>query len=99
MKALVLSGGGAHGAYEAGVAAALLERERYDVICGVSIGAINAALIAARRTDDALERLWHREFPTQALDLFPHVPRLRRILNHVSRIGHGNAWRDAMGVA
>jgi predicted acylesterase/phospholipase RssA len=99
VKALVLSGGGAHGAYEAGVATSLLAKDRYDVICGVSIGAINAALIAAGRTDDALERFWHREFPSRALDLFPHVPRLRRLLRHVGAIGHGNPWRDAMGVA
>lgn len=99
MRALVLSGGGAHGAYEAGVASALLSREQYDVICGVSIGAINAALIAAGRSDDALERFWHNELPANALDLFPHVPRLRRLLNHVGSIGYGNPWRDAMGVA
>jgi len=54
VKALVLSGGGARGAYEAGVAKALLEREHYDMVCGVSIGGINAALIAAGKTDDAL---------------------------------------------
>jgi predicted acylesterase/phospholipase RssA len=99
MKALVLSGGGAHGAYEAGVAAALTRREKYDVICGVSIGAINAALMAAGRTDDALERFWHHEFPKYALRLFPHVPRLRRLLDHVGQIGQGSAWNDAMGVA
>jgi predicted acylesterase/phospholipase RssA len=99
MKALVLSGGGAHGAYEAGVASALLQREKYDVICGVSIGAINAALIAAGTVDNALERFWHTEFPTHARELFPHVPRLRRLIDHVGSIGYGNPWRDAMGVA
>ena len=99
MKALVLSGGGAHGAYEAGVARSLLAQESYDVICGVSIGAINAALIAAGKTDDALERFWHDEFPARAKALFPHVPRLRRLINHVGSIGHGNRWRDVMSVA
>ncbi len=99
MKALVLSGGGAHGAYEAGVARALLERDSYDLICGVSIGAINAALVAAGTRDDALEAFWHREFPAQALDLFPHVPRLRRLIDHVGSIGQGNRWRDAVRVA
>ena len=99
MKALVLSGGGAHGAYEAGVATSLLAHESYDVICGVSIGAINAALIAAGTTDDALGRFWHEEFPTRARQLFPHVPRLRRLINHVGSIGHGNRWRDVMSVA
>jgi len=98
MKALVLSGGGAHGAYEAGAAKALLEREHYDLICGVSIGAINAALIAAG-IDDALERFWHREFPSRALDLFPHVPRLRRLIASIGSLGNGSAWKDAMHVA
>ena len=45
--ALVLSGGAARGAYEAGVVAYLLEglvrdtgvRARFDVICGSSVGA------------------------------------------------------------
>ncbi|HVA33769.1 MAG TPA: patatin-like phospholipase family protein [Candidatus Baltobacteraceae bacterium] len=98
MKALVLSGGGAHGAYEAGVAKALLAREDFDVICGVSIGAINAALIAAGN-DGALEHFWYREFPAHALRLFPHVPRLRRLIGHLGAIGQGNPWKDAMSVA
>ncbi|HEU5478748.1 MAG TPA: patatin-like phospholipase family protein, partial [Candidatus Tumulicola sp.] len=65
MKALVLSGGGAHGAYEAGVAQSLLQRERFDVICGVSIGAINAALIAAGKDAGSLERFWREELPSR----------------------------------
>lgn len=99
MKALVLSGGGAHGAYEAGVAKALLERESYDLICGVSIGAINAALIAAGRQPGALEAFWHRDLPNQALDLFPHVPRLRRLLSHIGSLGNGKGWQNAVRVA
>jgi predicted acylesterase/phospholipase RssA len=99
MKALVLSGGGAHGAYEAGVAKALLQREQYDLVCGVSIGAINAALIAAGRTEDALERFWHHEFPANALELFPHIPRLRRLMHHFGSFGSGGAWQDAVLVA
>lgn len=98
MKALVLSGGGAHGAYEAGVAKALLQRENFDLICGVSIGAINAALLAAG-TDDALEEFWHSALPTRARKLFPHIPRLRRIFEQVTAIGHGGPWHDAMRLA
>lgn len=98
MKALVLSGGGARGAYEAGVANALIAREHFDLICGVSIGAINAALIAAG-DDDALERFWNDAFPAQVLDLFPHVPHLRRAVEHVISIGGGNGWHYAMRLA
>lgn len=48
MKALVLSGGGSKGAYQAGALQHILGtlRKQYDIICGVSVGAINAAYIA-----------------------------------------------------
>ena len=47
MLGLALEGGGAKGAYEIGAYRALTEMGyRFDVICGVSIGAINAALLA-----------------------------------------------------
>jgi NTE family protein len=60
-KALVLQGGGALGAYQAGVYAALLESDsKLDWVAGVSIGAINAALIAGNAPDQRVARL--REF-------------------------------------
>jgi NTE family protein len=69
--ALVLSGGGARGAYEAGVLS-YLRRElaedlgaqpRLDVVCGTSIGAVNACFVAAHahepaRQGDALVDAW-----------------------------------------
>jgi NTE family protein len=74
-KALVLQGGGALGAYQAGVYAALLESDsKLDWVAGVSIGAINAALIAGNAPDQRVARL--KEFwselssaPTQNLPL------------------------------
>jgi NTE family protein len=53
--ALVLSGGGARGAYEAGVVSwlrdalprALGRQPRIDLLCGTSIGAVNACFLAA----------------------------------------------------
>ena len=43
--ALVLAGGGARGAYEAGVWQALTELGvEFDMVCGTSVGAINAAM-------------------------------------------------------
>lgn len=60
-RALVLQGGGALGAYQAGVYAAARETQRPpDWIAGVSIGAINAALIAGNPPEKRVERL--REF-------------------------------------
>ncbi|SFO62373.1 NTE family protein [Variovorax sp. OK605] len=62
-KALVLQGGGALGAYQAGVYAALSETElEPHWIAGVSIGAINAALIAGNAREHRVDRLrefWH----------------------------------------
>jgi NTE family protein len=57
--ALVLSGGGARGAYEAGVVSQLYAQgEKFDVICGTSIGAINGAFIAQRPSADTLSAIW-----------------------------------------
>lgn len=62
--ALVLQGGGALGAYQAGVYQALHEEGMEpDWVCGVSIGAINSAIIAGNPPEKRLERLqifWDR---------------------------------------
>ena len=65
--ALVLQGGGALGAYQGGVYEALCEAGVMpDWISGVSIGAINAALIAGNRPGDCVAAL--REFWRQITD-------------------------------
>jgi NTE family protein len=62
--ALVLQGGGALGAYQAGVYQAMHEVGiEPDWVSGVSIGAANAALIAGNKPEDRLDRLtefWSR---------------------------------------
>ncbi|HAH10683.1 MAG TPA: hypothetical protein DCL48_11330 [Alphaproteobacteria bacterium] len=62
--ALILQGGGALGAYQAGVYEALHQANvEPDWITGVSIGAINAALIAGNTRENRLARLqefWNR---------------------------------------
>ena len=56
--ALVLSGGGAKGAWEAGAAAALIERGvPVSLVAGSSAGALNAAMLADGRLD-RLRDLW-----------------------------------------
>src|SRR5262245_13197466 len=56
--ALVLQGGGALGAYQAGVYQALHEGGMEpDWVSGVSIGAINAAIIAGNRPERRVEQL------------------------------------------
>jgi len=57
-RALVLQGGGALGAYQAGVYAGMAGRHKeLDWVAGVSIGAINAALIAGNPPERRVERL------------------------------------------
>ncbi|HEX9052013.1 MAG TPA: patatin-like phospholipase family protein [Anaeromyxobacter sp.] len=69
--ALVLAGGGARGAYEAGVmryvrgelADTLGAQPRIDLVCGTSIGAVNACFLAAHahapsRQGEALVEAW-----------------------------------------
>src|SRR5713226_3643345 len=59
--ALILQGGGALGSYQAGVYQALAEADLHpDWVAGISIGAINAALIAGNPPEKRVERL--REF-------------------------------------
>ena len=56
--ALVLQGGGALGAYQAGVYEALAEAKiNPDWVAGVSIGAINAAIIAGNEPAERVAKL------------------------------------------
>jgi NTE family protein len=62
--ALLLQGGGALGAYQAGVYEALTEADLHpDWIAGISIGAINGALIAGNAPEERVDKLrafWER---------------------------------------
>jgi len=61
LTVLVLQGGGALGAYQAGVYEGLVEEDcRPDWVAGISIGAINAAIIAGNPVGRRVPRL--REF-------------------------------------
>ncbi|WP_127903238.1 patatin-like phospholipase family protein [Solirhodobacter olei] len=61
---LVLQGGGALGAYQAGAFQRLSELgHQPDWVAGISIGAVNAAIICGNRPEErasALETFWHR---------------------------------------
>src|SRR5713101_614840 len=90
--ALVLQGGGALGAYQAGVYEALAESGIHpDWIGGISIGGINAAIIAGNPPNMRVDRL--REFWTQVTSDAPrHLfgwaeakgDGARNLLNHFS---------------
>lgn len=74
VRALVLSGGGAKGAYEAGAVTSLVRAEPFDIIAGTSIGAINAAL-AAQHDFDALRSLWGSIAARKVVQPLPVVAR------------------------
>src|ERR1700735_3427223 len=61
LTALLLQGGGALGSYQAGVYEALTEADLHpDWVAGISIGAVNAALVAGNPLEKRVEKL--REF-------------------------------------
>jgi len=94
--ALLLQGGGALGAYQAGVYEALAEADIHpDWIAGISIGAINGALIAGNLPGERVEKL--REFwetITQPGTRFPNVS----WISDLTWNGNGQArhWRNRM---
>jgi len=68
-RALVLSGGGSRGAYECGAWQALREMNiRIDGVYGVSIGALNAALVAQGDVETAVN-LWNSIRMNQIVEL------------------------------
>jgi NTE family protein len=88
--ALLLQGGGALGSYQAGVYQAIAEAEIYpDWIAGISIGAVNSALIAGNPPEKRVERL--REFweaissPPLGLLGVPYNPAVQGIDEHTHR--------------
>ena len=87
---LVLQGGGALGAYQAGVYQALHEAGvEPDWVIGTSIGAINASLIAGNKPEHRLAKLeafWNRVVHNPALEIAASIP------------GIGRAWSNWMTV-
>jgi NTE family protein len=85
---LVLQGGGALGAYQAGVYQALVEAGfGPDWVAGVSIGAINAALIVGNPPELRVQRLrefWERASAQSSFILPAPLDTLRPWLNRLS---------------
>ncbi|TWG98463.1 NTE family protein [Mesorhizobium sp. J18] len=88
--ALVLQGGGALGAYQAGVFQALAEAGiDPNWLSGVSIGAINAAIIAGNRPGDQLDRLrdfWETVSARKVWYFTPEGDLFRNARNHTSSL-------------
>ena len=85
---LVLQGGGALGAYQAGVFAGLAETAIVpNWVAGVSIGAINAALITGNPPERRVERLrefWERASAWAPFTLPSSIDSIRPLLNFCS---------------
>jgi NTE family protein len=81
---LVLQGGGAHGAYHAGVYEALQEAGiEPDWVVGTSIGSVNGSLIAGNAPAARLDRLrefWHRVVGNQIFEPATSLPLIGRKL-------------------
>jgi NTE family protein len=94
--ALVLQGGGALGAYQAGVYQAIHEANiEVHWICGTSIGGINGALIAGNPPERRVERL--REFwetVTKPPIRIPNVPWFTKLPRNGN--GHARYWTNKM---
>jgi NTE family protein len=94
--ALVLQGGGALGAYQAGVYQALHEANiGVDWLCGTSIGAINGAIIAGNPPDKRVERLrdfW--ETVTRPPVRIPNIPWFTELPWNGN--GHARYWSNRM---
>jgi NTE family protein len=92
---VVLQGGGALGAYQAGVYQALHEAQiEPDWIIGTSIGAINACLIAGNEPQNrlpALEEFWERMAHKSFLHAWPGWERMAQAVSNWQTISHGIA--------
>jgi NTE family protein len=58
MQALVLSGGGLFGAWQAGAWSVLVNRVAPDLIVGASVGSLNGYVIASGGTPEELRSMW-----------------------------------------
>lgn len=85
---LLLQGGGALGAYQAGVYEGLAEAGKApNWVVGISIGAVNSALIAGNPPERRVERLrafWDRVSSYAPLSLPAWLSPMRPTLNHLS---------------
>lgn len=93
--ALVLQGGGALGSYQAGVIEALEARDvEVDWVAGISIGAVNAAIVAGNPPERRVERLrafWERV--TADIPFMPHFSsEMIREAEHLTAAMAVTAW-------
>ena len=85
---LVLQGGGALGAFQAGVYEALIDLGiELDWVAGISIGAVNAAIIAGNPRDEAVAKMRGTGADLRVVgDGLAHAPSGHALLDPVSMI-------------
>lgn len=75
MRALVLSGGGCRGAFQVGVLKRWMGEQKidYDIMCGVSVGALNIAGLSQfpkgspEKSIEFVENLWENKINTESI--------------------------------
>lgn len=99
--ALMLGGGGARGAYQAGVLLGIANRFpslRFPLLSGISAGAVNTIHLACHpgplpQSASDLVKLWTNLTPEQVFDVKP-VPLLRNLLAWGARLVSGGMQRN-----
>jgi NTE family protein len=90
-RVMVLQGGGALGSYQAGVYEALAEAKvSPDWVAGISIGAINAAIIAGNAPDERVAKLnefWRQVSDGPQTDTFLGASQVRAWVNETNALG------------
>jgi predicted acylesterase/phospholipase RssA len=85
-RALVLSGGGARGAYEAGVIKGLFgQGEDFEIICGTSIGALNGSFVAQNKLAE-LDSIWRGIAARNVIQLVPEAAQLKIVVTDLPPI-------------
>ena len=99
-RILVLQGGGALGAYQAGAYEALASAgEEPEWVAGISIGAINAAIIAGNRPEDRvnqLRRFWEKSFLRPAGLILPAGTSRAHPVQRNQQLAHQPLWRAGL---
>ena len=92
-SALVLSGGGAKGAFEAGAIASLKSLGPFDIVCGTSAGAINGAFVAQEAFDELTE-VWHTIAAERVIQYVDSVKHLVAFFAEIRAASHDPLPRE-----
>ena len=97
---LLLQGGGALGAYQAGIYEGLHKQGiKIDCISGISIGALNTAIIAGNRPENrlaALQGFWntitHRNYTPAGMNVYRQTANELDKLSKIDMVSHFMPW-------